>query len=204
MIVVDEIDYNDRVPWPEAADGRGMALHRVSLREWGTEAAAWTAAPPSLGETSVVVGIPGDLNGDGAVGAADLDLVRSNWGRHVPAGDFSQGDVSWDGMVGAGDLDLVRANWGSTPAATTVESTAEDSPRVASSILIGPRRAPAVDAALASLNAPPTEHGLSQYDLARLAEAAWLNEVEGLRRKQRGRGSFSEFIRDESQLFWEN
>ena len=59
-------------------------------------------------------GLPGDLNGDGLVGAADLDIVRGHWGQQVPAGSLTQGDPSGDGIVGAADLDIVRANWGST------------------------------------------------------------------------------------------
>lgn len=30
--------------------------------------------------------IPGDMNGDGIVGSADLDIVRANWGRYTSAG----------------------------------------------------------------------------------------------------------------------
>ena len=56
--------------------------------------------------------IPGDLDGDGTVGSGDLDIVRSNWGQSVTAGDLSLGDANGDGMVGSGDLDIVRANWG--------------------------------------------------------------------------------------------
>ena len=56
--------------------------------------------------------IPGDLNGDGVVGGGDLDILRANWGRSVPPGDFARGDASGDGLVGSDDLDLIRANWG--------------------------------------------------------------------------------------------
>ncbi len=67
-------------------------------------------------------GIPGDLNGDGFVGSADLDIVRSNWGQAVSGA--AQGDPSGDGIVGSADLDIVRANWGSgTPAAVPEPGT---------------------------------------------------------------------------------
>ena len=55
--------------------------------------------------------IPGDLNADGAVNSADLDIVRSNWNTTVLSGDLLGGDPSGDGYVGSADLDIVRANW---------------------------------------------------------------------------------------------
>ena len=45
--------------------------------------------------TTVVVAQQGDLNGDGQVGSADLDIVRAApLGEQVPAGVWSSGDVS--------------------------------------------------------------------------------------------------------------
>ena len=38
----------------------------------------------------------GDLNGDGYVGSADLDIVRGHWGQTVPSGDLMHGDPSGD------------------------------------------------------------------------------------------------------------
>lgn len=64
-------------------------------------------------------GIPGDLNGDGAVNSGDLDLVRGNWGTNNAAGDANA-----DGVVNSGDLDIVRANWGTQAAASAVPEPA--------------------------------------------------------------------------------
>ena len=61
--------------------------------------------------------VPGDLNGDGIVGSADLDTVRAHWGEVVAVGDLASGDADGDGQVGSGDLDTVRANWGTGAAA---------------------------------------------------------------------------------------
>jgi hypothetical protein len=53
-------------------------------------------------------GIPGDLNGDGTVGADDLATLLANWGPcpGCPA------DLDGDGEVGAADLAILLANWG--------------------------------------------------------------------------------------------
>ena len=68
--------------------------------------------------------IPGDLNMDGMVGSADLDIVRSHWGEEVAPGSLGLGDPSKDGVVGSADLDIVRANWGATASATAVPEPA--------------------------------------------------------------------------------
>jgi len=64
-------------------------------------------------------GLPGDLNNDGFVNSADLDLVRGNWGAAGSPG--MPGDANEDGFVNSADLDLVRANWGSSAASAVPE-----------------------------------------------------------------------------------
>lgn len=53
-----------------------------------------------------------DLNGDGFVGQADLDIALNHWGENVPVGDPLFGDVSADGFVGQDDLDAILGFWG--------------------------------------------------------------------------------------------
>lgn len=53
----------------------------------------------------------GDLDGDGDVGASDLDLVVTNFGQTVQAGNWYAGDADGDGLVGINDLDYVLAHW---------------------------------------------------------------------------------------------
>ena len=53
--------------------------------------------------------VPGDINGDGIVGAADLSILLSNWG----AGPGSPADLDGDGTVGAADLSALLGLWGS-------------------------------------------------------------------------------------------
>ena len=65
--------------------------------------------------------LEGDLNGDGTVSGADLDIIRGNWGASVTPGDIAAGDPSGDGLVGGADLDIIRANWGHTAATAVPE-----------------------------------------------------------------------------------
>lgn len=57
-------------------------------------------------EAAVLCAIPGDVDGDGAVGASDLAAVLAAWGASGGAED-----VDGDGVVGAGDLSTVLSNW---------------------------------------------------------------------------------------------
>lgn len=68
--------------------------------------------------------LEGDLNGDGIVGSADLDIVRGYWGQTVEQGNPSEGDPSGDGVVSADDLDIVRANWDASSPASVPEPSA--------------------------------------------------------------------------------
>jgi hypothetical protein len=45
-IIVDEVRYNDRAPWPVAADGRGPSLQRINPGAYGDDPANWIAAAP--------------------------------------------------------------------------------------------------------------------------------------------------------------
>jgi len=80
--------------------------------------AAW-AATPQLSFVNTVVGDPlmtfrdwviGDVNMDGIVGSADLNIVLSNWGRHTIKG-IGGGDLTLDGWVGVEDLNIILINW---------------------------------------------------------------------------------------------
>jgi PEP-CTERM motif len=76
-----------------------------------------------LSEIEVTEGAPplvGDLDGDGFVGIADLNIVLGNWNQNVPPGD-PLADPSGDGFVGIEDLNTVLGNWNAgTPPASGV------------------------------------------------------------------------------------
>jgi hypothetical protein len=46
---VDDIRYNDRLPWPRATDGAGASLQRLLTMAYGNEPTNWTAAVPTPG-----------------------------------------------------------------------------------------------------------------------------------------------------------
>jgi T5SS/PEP-CTERM-associated repeat protein len=102
------------------------------LRYWDDSTQAWTdinqAARdteywleyqyqgPFVGYTLITVGTPvenlaADLDGDGFVGIADLNLILGNWNANVTQGDLLSGDPSGDGFVGIDDLNQVLGNW---------------------------------------------------------------------------------------------
>ena len=147
------------------------------------------AASPADATVTFTQALPGDLNLDGFAGSADLDIVRANWGQAVPAGDLSQGDPSGDGTVGSADLDIIRANWGAGIPAAAAQADPQGSAPTSSSSPYGPRQQSAADAALSSLANSGLHQGLSDADLATLAEAAWLQEIERLRTKGTRQGA---------------
>ncbi|HSH15579.1 MAG TPA: hypothetical protein VLD18_06080, partial [Verrucomicrobiae bacterium] len=49
--VVDQVRYNDRAPWPIAADGDGASLHRRQDGQYGNDPINWLAALPTPGRS---------------------------------------------------------------------------------------------------------------------------------------------------------
>jgi hypothetical protein len=48
-VIVDEVIYADRAPWPPGADGIGPSLQRLDFLRHGNDPSNWQAAAPSLG-----------------------------------------------------------------------------------------------------------------------------------------------------------
>jgi hypothetical protein len=57
-VTMDAVRYNDKTPWPPAADGSGMSLQRSPASGFGNEPTNWIAAAPTPGQ---------------AIGASDSD-----------------------------------------------------------------------------------------------------------------------------------
>jgi len=75
------------------AEGEFFEVDRVYL----TDQDPFTDAPDLVG----------DLNGDGFVGAGDLDILLGVWNQN----DSGVADLNDDGFIGAGDLDILLGNW---------------------------------------------------------------------------------------------
>jgi len=97
-----ELYSNDGVTLPSAPfwivfnDGASAAEHESAI--------AWVAANLADGGTRC----PGDLDGDGAVGAPDLAAALSAWGT-------PDADLTGDGDTNAADLAEVLSAWGACP-----------------------------------------------------------------------------------------
>ena len=68
-ILVERISYSDAAPWPAAADGFGLSLHRIVASSYGNDPTNWAAAAPTPGSgyvpgtAPVITGQPGDRIG---------------------------------------------------------------------------------------------------------------------------------------------
>jgi len=89
-IAVDEVRYNDRSPWPVAADGGGASLHRQIPSAYGNDPINWFAGNPSPGQLEVV---NPDTDGDGLPDAWEL---ANGTQVGVPDGGT---DLDGDGMT---------------------------------------------------------------------------------------------------------
>ena len=55
-VLVDRVDYADRDPWPDTADGKGFSLQRTGPDVYGNEPLNWVAAEPSAGRANHLAG----------------------------------------------------------------------------------------------------------------------------------------------------
>jgi hypothetical protein len=68
-IVVDEVRYNDKAPWPASADGGGASLQRVADASYGNDPVNWQAGVPTPGAAFT----NGDADSDGLPDAWELE-----------------------------------------------------------------------------------------------------------------------------------
>ncbi len=57
-VLEDQLVFDDRAPWPVAADGGGDSLHRILSDLWGPSVTSWSAGAPSPGRFGPVLTVP--------------------------------------------------------------------------------------------------------------------------------------------------
>ncbi len=70
------------------------------------------AATHGRGLFTILIGNPGDINGDGVVGIDDFLILLGSWGPCPAPPEPCLADVDGDGEVGIGDFLIVLGNWG--------------------------------------------------------------------------------------------
>jgi Bacterial Ig-like domain/FG-GAP repeat/RTX calcium-binding nonapeptide repeat (4 copies) len=122
----------DNTITPALADG----TYDVSVT--ATDTATNAGSDATLNELVIEVPLVGDLDGDGFVGIADLNIVLGNWNQAVPPAD-PRADVDGDNFVGIVDLNAVLGNWnaGTPPVAqASASSPAVESKAVTSQVQV--------------------------------------------------------------------
>jgi hypothetical protein len=69
--IMDEIEYNDRAPWPVGADGSGASLSKIDPRTKGTRGSEWA-------DSVEIGGTPGGVNFRGAPASVSLNEVAGD------------------------------------------------------------------------------------------------------------------------------
>ncbi len=77
---------------------------------WG-ENIGWVNLDDPTRFVMFVPSCPGDVNGDGMVGLADIAIITSNWTFTVPPAPVAA-DLDANGSIGLGDIAVVIGNWG--------------------------------------------------------------------------------------------
>lgn len=98
FITIDAVRYNDKFPWPEAADGAGPSLHRLNNNAFGNDPIEWTAAvatpggwftpgvPPIITShpTNVTVGAGNTATFSVSASGSDLQYRWQRAGTNIP------------------------------------------------------------------------------------------------------------------------
>jgi hypothetical protein len=101
-VLEDEVLYDDLGPWPINADGSGNSIQRLSMTSFGNDGSSWFGGPATPGTQST--SLPGDLDGNGTVDAADINALFEQMRSPTPDLSF---DLNGDSQVDALDRDVL-------------------------------------------------------------------------------------------------
>ncbi len=108
-VIASNIPDNGRYQWLLAEDL--LATNNAYLRyTLDTDPPAAAVTPNAFMIDSDHIGAPGDLDGNGVVGATDLILLLGMWGACGDC-DNCPADLDDDCVVGTGDLIILLGNW---------------------------------------------------------------------------------------------
>jgi endonuclease/exonuclease/phosphatase family metal-dependent hydrolase len=96
--------------WLETSLGQGFFAANYLIGVSDEDLLGATSGDNLLLELVGYVGIDGDVNLDGAVDSADLNLLLSHYGSS--GAEWGQGDLNGDQAVNSGDLNLLLSNYG--------------------------------------------------------------------------------------------
>ena len=104
----DEVLYDSLAPWPTAADGTGVSLHRTRPGSIGSDAASWTAGSAMPGRPD----LRGDSDLDGDVDTGDLTTAIINFSGAGGTGKtWADGDTDGDSDIDTADLTTAIINF---------------------------------------------------------------------------------------------
>ncbi|HXJ76568.1 MAG TPA: immunoglobulin domain-containing protein, partial [Candidatus Dormibacteraeota bacterium] len=142
---VDEVRYNDKAPWPPAADGSGASLQRKNPRAYGDDPANWEAASPTPGtdypggqspsfltQPQSQIARAGDTVSFG-VTAAGAPLLKFQWrfgSDSIPGGTNATLVLTNVQSAQAGDYSVVVFNDAGSAASTRASLTVLLLPRI--------------------------------------------------------------------------
>ena len=99
-IVVDEVRYNDKPPWPQGADGDGPSLQRRAPYFYGNEPTNWFASGHTIGATNIlnlppIVALVTPTNGAAFTVPVNLTLTAtaSDPDGSIQRVEFYEGDI---------------------------------------------------------------------------------------------------------------
>lgn len=83
QVMLDEVFYDDLLPWPVEADGTGASLQRISESAYGNAAQSWVAAAPTPGVARYLPIVTQIEINDGVADRSILESITITFDRQV-------------------------------------------------------------------------------------------------------------------------